>query len=217
MLIILMHNLNNINTDHNFMKSTNLKNLAVLLLAGSIYAFAPFKTVSYKVDSQSSKLNWQAKKATGAHSGTIAVSSGTLNVENNVLKGGSFEIDTKSITVTDVTDAETNGKLLGHLKSDDFFGVEKYPKANFVITSAKPLAGGQYDIKGKLTIKGVTNEVSFPATVRVDNAKLTANAKITVDRSKYGIKFRSKSFFENLGDKLIYDDFDLNVALVANK
>lgn len=198
-------------------RMANLKNLAVLLLAGSIYAFAPFKTVSYKVDSQNSKLNWQAKKATGQHSGTIAVSSGTFNVENNVLKGGSFELDTKTITVTDITDPESNGKLLGHLKSDDFFGVEKFPKATFVITSAKPGAAGLYDIKGKLTIKGVTNEVSFPATVKVEPSRLTANAKITVDRSKYGIKFRSKSFFENLGDKLIYDDFDLNVALVASK
>lgn len=175
------------------------------------------KAVPYTVDAAHSKLTWLAKKVTGEHAGTIDVSAGTLNVENNVLRGGSFDLDTKTITVTDIADKETNAKLLGHLKSDDFFAVDKFDKAKFVITSATSRGAGLYNIKGNLTIKGITNEVSFPATVKIDNTKLVANAKIVVDRTKYDIKFRSKSFFENLGDKTIYDEFELNIQLAAKK
>jgi polyisoprenoid-binding protein YceI len=178
---------------------------------------AAIKASVYKVDAAQSKLTWLAKKVTGEHTGAINVSTGALNVDNNVLKGGSFELDTKTITVTDITDAESNAKLLGHLKSDDFFAVDKFDKAKFVITSATTKGGGVYQIKGNLTIKGITNEVSFPANVKIDNSKLLATAKIIVDRTKFDIKFRSKSFFENLGDKTIYDDFELNIQLTANK
>lgn len=174
------------------------------------------KLVNYKVSPEQSKLTWLAKKVTGEHSGTINVISGSLALDNKVLKGGSFELDTKTIAVTDLTDKETNAKLLGHLKSDDFFAVEKFGKATFNITSVQSTGAGTYDVKGKLTIKGITNEISFPATVKQEGNKVIANAKITVDRTKYDIKFRSKSFFENLGDKTIYDDFELNVQLVAN-
>jgi polyisoprenoid-binding protein YceI len=175
------------------------------------------KAIVYKVDEQSSKVTWLAKKVTGQHSGSVKVSNGTLTLDNNVLKGGSFDIDTRTISVTDITDAETNGKLLGHLKSDDFFSVEKFPAAKFVISSAKPAGTGKYEVTGKLTIKGITNEVTFPATVKTESNKVQADAKITIDRTKYGIKFRSKNFFENLGDKTIYDDFDLNVTLNATR
>jgi polyisoprenoid-binding protein YceI len=175
------------------------------------------KAITYKVDEKNSKLSWLAKKVTGEHSGNVKVTGGSLVLDNNVLKGGSFDIDTRTISVTDITDPEANGKLLGHLKSDDFFAVEKFPAAKFVITSAKPTGAGKYDVKGKLTIKGITNDVAFPATVKTEGNTVLADAKITIDRTKYGIKFRSKNFFENLGDKTIYDDFDLNVTLSANK
>jgi polyisoprenoid-binding protein YceI len=175
------------------------------------------KAVVYKVDEQNSKVTWLAKKVTGEHSGNVKVSNGTLTLDNNVLKGGSFDIDTRTISVTDITDAEANGKLLGHLKSDDFFAVEKFPAAKFVISSAKSTGAGKYEVKGKLTIKGITNEVTFPATVKTEGNKVQADARITVDRTKYGIKFRSKNFFENLGDKTISDDFELNVTLNATK
>jgi len=175
------------------------------------------KTVTYKVDAQESKVTWQAKKVTGEHTGNVKVSSGSLLIDGKSLKGGSFEVDTRSITVTDIADAESNGKLLGHLRSDDFFSVEKYPAANFVITSVKETGAGNYDVKGKLTIKGITNEVNFPASVKQEKDKVLATARITIDRTKYGIKYRSRNFFENLGDKAIYDDFDLNVSLAADK
>lgn len=174
------------------------------------------KVTAFQVDGKNSKLLWTAHKVTGQHEGTINVSSGTLNIESNSLRDGSFKLDTRSISVTDIADKETNAKLVGHLKSDDFFSVEKYPSADFVITGVKPQVNGHYDITGKLTIKGITNSLTFPATVTIDKNILTAKAKIKVDRTKYDIKFRSKSYFENLGDKVIYDDFDLDITLVAN-
>ncbi len=172
--------------------------------------------VIFKADPKASKLTWAAKKATGDHSGNVSISEGSFTIDGTAIKAGTFEIDTRTITDTDIADQESNAKLVTHLKSADFFSTEAHPKAKFVLTSATKGAGNTYDVKGNLTIKGITNQVSFPATVAVAGKKLTANARITIDRTKYDIKFRSKNFFENLGDKVIYDDFDINVALVAN-
>lgn len=169
------------------------------------------------VDTKSSTVVWGAKKVTGTHAGTVPLTSGSLIVDNDKLKGGNFVIDVKSLVVTDLTDKEMNGKLTGHLKSDDFFSVEKHPQAKLVISSVTPKGGNAYDVTGKLTIKGITQDVKFPATVKADSKKVTANAKVTVDRTKYDIKFRSANFFENLGDKAIENDFTLDVTLVANK
>ncbi|WP_026628689.1 MULTISPECIES: YceI family protein [Dyadobacter] len=169
------------------------------------------------VDTKSSTITWGAKKVTGTHAGSVPVESGTLIVDGNKLKGGTFVADVKSLVVTDVTDKEMNGKLTGHLKSDDFFSVEKHPQAKLVISSVTPKGGDAYDVTGKLTIKGITQDVKFPATVKADAKKVTAVAKVTVDRTKYDIKFRSSNFFENLGDKAIDNDFTLDVNLVANK
>ncbi|MBV7530753.1 YceI family protein [Chitinophaga sp. sic0106] len=173
------------------------------------------KAATYTVDAAQSKLTWVGKKVTGEHTGTINIASGALVVENNALKGGNFSLDTRSIAVTDIKDAGGNAKLVGHLKADDFFGVEKFPKADFAITSIKAKGNGAYDVTGNLTIKGITNPITFPATVAVAGNKLTAKADITVDRTKYNIKYGSKSFFEGIGDKAIYDDFNLAVELVA--
>ena len=172
--------------------------------------------VVFKADTKASKLTWAAKKATGDHSGNVSIIDGSFTLEGSAIKAGAFEIDTRTITDTDIADQESNAKLVTHLKSADFFSAEAHPKAKFVLTSATKGAGNTYDVKGNLTIKGITNPVSFPATIAVAGKKLTANAKITIDRTKYDIKLRSKNFFENLGDKVIYDDFDINVALVAN-
>ena len=174
------------------------------------------KETTYKVDTQQSRLVWNAKKVTGEHTGLVPISSGTVVLESGRLKGGSFDMSLKDLTVTDLKDPDHNARLVGHLKNDDFFAVDKHPTARLVITSATPTSDGSYDVTGKLTIKGITDEVKFPAQVKADKDKLTATAKVSVDRTKYDIKFRSKNFFENLGDKAINNDFTLDVALVAS-
>lgn len=171
------------------------------------------KTLS--IDTKASKVVWVGKKVTGEHTGTVPISSGNLILDKDKLKGGSFTLDTKSLTVTDLTDNDSNGKLTGHLKGNDFFAVEKFPQSKLDITSVTAKGAGVYDVTGKLTIKGITNDVTFPATVKADGKAVAATAKITVDRTKYDIKFRSTNFFENLGDKAISNDFVLDVNLIA--
>jgi polyisoprenoid-binding protein YceI len=172
----------------------------------------------YKIDASKTTITWLGKKVTGEHTGAVKVAKGELIVDGGELKGGSVEVDIKSMTCTDITDKEMNGKLIGHLKSDDFFSADKFPTSSLKITSIK--AGktkGQYDITADLTIKGKTNAITFPATVKIKGNELTADATMTIDRTKYDIRYGSKSFFDNLGDKVIYDEFTLTIKLVAKK
>lgn len=193
-----------------------MKKLLLLPLL-AILAMSAANLNTYNVDVTSSNIIWNGYKVTGQHSGTVKVKNGNLLFNNNQLSGGSFEVDMNSITCTDL-EGEYAGKLVGHLKSDDFFGVAKYPTAKFVIARAIPQdTKGNYKIVGNLTIKQTTKEVKFLANLTENNGKVTATGKITVDRSEYDVRFGSGAFFDNLGDKTIYDEFDLNVTLVAKK
>jgi polyisoprenoid-binding protein YceI len=145
--------------------------------------------------------------------------SGELH-NNHGRFGGKFIIDMNSITVTDLT-GEKKGKLEGHLKSDDFFGVKNHPTSTFEISSLAPLAGvtpgsPNFNVTGKLTIKGITNDISFPAVVRFDGPNMTATGEVKVDRSKYDVRYGSKSFFADIGDKAIYDEFVLKLDIKAS-
>lgn len=190
----------------------------VLGVVALLFAFvAPDKEeVTYVVNPQQSQVHWQGEKVTGEHNGTVSLKEGTLTAQAGALTGGSFTIDMNSLDNQDLT-GEDKDKLEGHLKSDDFFGVEKHPEATFVIKDAKQKKGNQYEISGDLTIKGITQPLSFPATVTVKDEKITADATIVVDRTKFDIRFGSGSFFDNLGDKAIYDDFELKVSLIASQ
>jgi polyisoprenoid-binding protein YceI len=168
------------------------------------------------VSTSESTLTWKAAKVTGEHYGKVKLSDAKMDYANGKITGGSFEMDMNSITVEDITDANSNQRLVNHLKSDDFFSVEKFNKSSFKIKEAKSSNGKDYQITGDLTIKGITNSVTFPAKVDVAGGKITATATITFDRTKFDIKYRSGSYFENLADKLIYDEVKLDVKLVAN-
>jgi len=175
----------------------------------------------HKVDLDNSELTWEGRKVTGAHHGTINIKDGSLEVVNGELRGGEFIVDMRSITNLDLEDETWNKKLVDHLKSDDFFSVEKFPVARFELTDIKSYKDSDSDanhlIVGDLTIKDITNSIEFPAVVNVEDGVISASAKIQVDRSKYDMRFRSGSFFENLGDKLIYDNFTIGVKLTATK
>lgn len=179
------------------------------------------KPTTLAINTEKSTIEWFGKKVfvdNYSHKGTINLSKGALIVDGGKLTGGMLEADMTSIKDTDLTDAGKNARLVGHLKSDDFFGVEKYPTATFKITKVTPKGGNQYDLTGDLTLKGKTNPITFPATVNVSGNSATAVAKLPVDRSKYDVKFGSKSFFADLvGDKVIADEFELTVNLVAGK
>lgn len=200
-----------------------MKTIILSLISLTAYSFLSFtnlpdkkaKEISYAVDVQQSKLVWNAKKVTGEHAGTAPVKSGSLLLTSGKLTGGTIEINLKDLTVTDIKDPEYNAKLTTHLKNDDFFAVAKYPVAKLDIVSASPSGLNNYTVKGKLTIKGITKDITFPAEVTSDGKKLTATAKVAIDRTQYDIRYNSKSFFSSIGDKAIDDTFNLDITLVA--
>lgn len=196
-------------------KQILLITLSVVAVAMSSFTGKEKKT-TLSVNVAESKVVWLGKKVTGEHTGTIGIAQGNLEFSKDQLSGGTFEIDMKSIANTDIEDQEYSKKLEGHLKSDDFFGVEKFPKSTLVIKKVKLEAGNKYHVKGEITIKGITNAIEFPVEVIVAGSKATASATITIDRSKFEVKYGSGSFFDDLGDKMIYDEFTLEVTLVAN-
>ncbi len=174
------------------------------------------KKTTYKVDGKASKVEWVGKKVMGEHNGSISLKSGNFTFEDGVLIGGLFTIDMTSMVCEDLS-GEYKGKLEGHLKSDDFFGVEKYPTATFVVTKAVPQGPGKYKVIGNLTIKETTQEIQFVAGIEEKDGKVMGSADLVIDRSKFDIRYGSGSFFDNLGDKTIYDDFNLSISLVATK
>lgn len=194
--------------------------LALPLLAGSAFAAKIAKEEKIAFDPAASVVKWEGKKVTGQHEGTIAIKKGEIVLNGKNLKGGEFELDMNSIVNTDLKDAEYNKKLVTHLKSEDFFQVEKYPTALLKIKKAKSVegfVGPTYEITADLTIKDKTNEIKFPAVIDTKEGKTTLAANITIDRTKWNVKYGSGKFFKGLGDKMINDDFKIDVALASQK
>ncbi len=186
------------------MKNT-IKNLSILVLVTLFtLSFTTIEKEKKEIKTDKSKVVWKGYKVTGSHEGTIAIKSGALVFEDDKLTGGEFVIDMTTINTTDL-DGGMKGKLDGHLKSDDFFGISNHPTATLVFTDVKSSGKNAYDVTGDLTIKGKTNPINF--TMSIYGNKATASLK--VDRTKYDVKYGSTSFFDGLKDKAIYDEFDL--------
>lgn len=200
------------------------KSALILLLIPAIGVVAnsnrnPLHVDTYKVDTKASIIEWTGEKVSGKHTGTINLLSGQL-YNNHGKFGGSFIIDMNSLSSTDLT-GDKKGKLEGHLKSDDFFGVKNFPTSTFEITSLAPLSGvtagaPNFNVTGKLTIKGKTNDISFPAIIKFDGANMTASGEVIVDRSKYDVRYGSKTFYADIGDKAISDEFVLKLNIKAS-
>jgi polyisoprenoid-binding protein YceI len=180
----------------------------MLLVTIVITAFAFTVPNKKKVSITESTIIWKGKKVIGSsHNGTINLKEGYFEFENDALVGGHFEIDMTSISNNDL-EGKYKTKLEGHLKSDDFFSVEKFPTASFKINEVKK-SDGSYNITGDMTIKGITNSVSFDMNMKGN----TSTANIEFDRSKFDVRYGSGSFFDNLGDKTISDIIELNITL----
>ena len=191
-------------------------NYLLALSAFVAFAFTNPEATNYAVDAAKTTITWTGAKVGGSHTGNISLKEGSFSFDGEQLTGGSFTIDMTTITNTDL-EGEYNGQLVGHLKSDDFFGVATYPTAKVEITEVVAQGPGKYKVTADLTIKATTKEIKFPTTVEVSGNTVTAKADIIVDRSEYDVRYGSGSFFDDLGDKVIYDDFEISVEAVASK
>jgi polyisoprenoid-binding protein YceI len=188
-----------------------------LIILASFFAVSLMNAQQkYTADPSATVIDWKGDKKIGSfHVGTIDLKSGWLNVEGNALTGGEFVVDMNSIKNSDVKDEKMRERLVGHLKSDDFFGVEKFPLSKLVITGSSNIEGGKALVKGNLTVKEATHPVEFTVTESKSGTVLTYTADIVFDRSLYDVRFGSGKFFSNLGDNAINDEIKLNVKLVV--
>lgn len=197
--------------------------VCAILFATSINTFAGN---TFNANASTSKVEWTAKKVLSGHNGIVNIKDGSITIDGDNLTAASFNVDMTSIKVLDLkSDNEGLGKLTGHLRSDDFFSVDKHNTASFKMKSAKlksnKVENGtkvlRYTITGDLTIKGITKSITFDAQVKDLGDKAEAYAFLKVDRTNYDIKYGSKNFFEGLGDKAIDNEFTLNISLQLSK
>lgn len=170
----------------------------------------------HQVSIQDGKIHWLGKKITGQHDGHLTIKEGSLTKnDKGEFTAAEFTADMTSITVADIKDADKNKNLVDHLKSKDFFSVDSHKTAQFKSTKVEKIKEGQYKVTGDLTIKGITKPQTFTANVIQKDKGYQMTAKLVVDRTKYDVRYGSNKFFDNLGDRVIYDDFELNVKANA--
>ncbi|QWX84411.1 YceI family protein [Cellulophaga sp. HaHaR_3_176] len=191
------------------MKRNTLSLVFALVFGATAFATTPVERDKKEIKVSESSVVWKAYKVTGSHEGTIDLKEGSLLFDAGTLTGGEFVVDMTTIVTTDLKAGEGKEKLEGHLHSDDFFGTTTHTTSKIVFTSIKATGKNSYEVIGDLTIKGKTAPITFD--VSVYGSKATATLK--VDRTKYDVKYGSGAFFDNLGDKTIYDEFDLVVDL----
>lgn len=199
--------------------------LKILLALATIlplsFAFSAAKDKTLNLDTAKSTIEWTGRKAVvkSEHSGTLALKSGTVKIDKNQIIGGDFEIDMKSLDNTDLKGNPKQADLVGHLKSNDFFDVEKYPTAKFAIKAVKALtkatSDATHEVTGDLTLKGETHPVTFPAKINITDKEATALATITIDRTLWNVRYASDKFFKGLGDKVIANDMTVKINLLA--
>ena len=165
----------------------------------------------YNIETTQSQITWTGREvSTSYHYGTLDFVSGNFEISNGAIVNGEFIVDMTSINNQDM-EGDSKARLEGHLKSDDFFSVESYTTAAISINSSELISDGKWNVSADLSIKGFTHPVNFEMISSEDGW----SANLVFDRSKYDVRFRSGSFFENLGDKLIYDDIELSINLTT--
>lgn len=196
--------------------------IVALLLSLIPYSLQSQGTLLYNLDANKSTIKWTGKKILGSHFGYVDFKTGYIKTDGDKIAEGSFEVNMPTIKVQDIEDKRMNQKLVTHLKSDDFFSVDKFPIAKFVITHVTQIKNTKtnepnYAITGKMTIKGITHSIAFPAFIKNDGNTIRAKAQFEIDRTKFDVRYNSGSFFDSLGDNLIYDNFTLELNLIFNK
>ena len=194
------------------MKKTRLIIFSIAFALFSFVSPALFAQENFKVDVENTTLNWKGYKPTGSHIGTIKLVSGNIVMKNNTISTGYFVADMSTIK-----DTEGNEKLEGHLKSEDFFEIAAYPISKFEITETATKAG-KVHVTGNMTIKGITKQITFPATYTVNNNLVTLTSEnFQINRADFNVKYKSKTFFNDLKDKFVNDEFDFQLTITAKK
>ena len=192
-----------------------MKKIAIVLSA--LFVLTAFTTHvdKYTVDVTKSKLVWKAEKVTGGHDGHVSLKSGNVFMDHGKIAKASFVVDMNTITNDDIKSEKYSNKLVGHLKSEDFFNVKKHPEVSFDMIKATPVGNGKFDVFGNITIKGIQGVISFPMMLKESKSELEVSGTFSFDRTKFDIKYDSGSFFENLGDRAINDEvvIDFNIVL----
>lgn len=191
---------------------------SILLCVVFMLTFIMQKEDTYSANIKASNVHWLGKKTTGQHEGDVKIKRGSIVFNGTTPTSGEFVLDMQSISCTDIKDADDNQSLVDHLKGKDFFDIEASPESILKIMAfEKSSTANAYNVKGNLTIKGITNVITFPAIVTTDKTGAKATATITIDRTKWNISYKSKSILGSVADKFIYDDVQFNVNLVLNK
>ena len=193
-----------------------MKKLILLTVVSIFNGLNVLGQETFKISPEKSTIEWLGEKVTGAHSGYINLQSAFFLFEDEKFVGGEFNIDMNSIKCTDIENRTYASKLEEHLKDPDFFNSSKYPNSNFKISNII-FDGTSYMITGNITIKEITQEITFPAKFENDGDIFHANATLKIDRTKHDIKYGSGSFFDDLGDRMIYDEFTLKIHLQGSK
>ena len=193
-----------------------MKKLILLTVVSILIGFNIQGQETYIISPENSTIEWVGEKVSGAHSGYINLQNAFFLFEEEKFVGGEFNINMNSIKCTDIENPKYAGKLEEHLKDVDFFNTSKYPNSNFKITNII-FDGTSYMITGDITIKEISQEITFPAQFENDGDLFYANATLNIDRTKHDIKYGSGSFFDDLGDRMIYDEFTLKIHLQGSK
>jgi polyisoprenoid-binding protein YceI len=175
---------------------------------------------AYTIDTSKSVINWQGSKKIVKEwidTGTIKLLSGEIVVENQTATSKELLIDMNSISTDSTGSGQGEDSLTQHLKSDDFFNVQEFPTSTFVATSIAPTGSeGEFDVTGNLTVKGITNEINFPAEATRQGDTYRIKGNVDVDRTKWNIRYGSDSFFDNLGDNVISDTINIEFDIWTN-
>lgn len=171
----------------------------------------------FKIQQESSTVNWTGKKVLGLHTGTLSVAEGSLELDNEKVINGEVVIDMTSLTITDINDKKTHQEFKDHLWNDDFFSIAEFSTSHLKIVESTLTGKNEYKLSGLLTIKDITQPITFTGKIEVLTDYLYSTGELVVDRTLYNIRYGSGKFIDNLGDKLIHDEFVLQFKLIAQK
>jgi len=195
-------------------------NLKSIILMSIFFTFSVVnaEVSELKVDIEKSSITWLGTKVVGQHDGNLKLSKGSVTLKDDRLAGGEFLLDMSTIKNQDIEDPGKRRKIEGHLKSDDFFNVDGFPLGSFKITSVSHNDKVSM-ITGLLTIKGISKEITFPTNIKKENGVYVADAKVSIDRTLWDIRYNSGKFFDptNLGDKLINDEIGIGLKIVTQQ